>query len=64
MNDYLNNIIMVICIYYSNLDGIQNVCTSMNRGGIIPDHDYYNAVLVAFAKSGNLDAVNKVMFLL
>ena len=42
------------------MDGIQNVCTSMSRGGILPDYDYYSAILAAFAQSGNLDAINKV----
>ena len=50
--------------YYSNLDGIQNVFTSMKKGGMLPDYDYYNAVLAAFAQSGNIDAINKVMCLL
>lgn len=35
----------------NNLDGIQNVFTSMKKGGMIPDYDYYNAVLAAFAQS-------------
>lgn len=33
----------------------------MKNGGISPDYDFYNAVLAAFGKSGNVDAINKVM---
>ena len=33
----------------------------MTSSGITPDYDYYNAVLAAFAQSGNMEAIDKVI---
>lgn len=53
-----------VVIYCSNWDGVQNVITSMNNGGISLDYDYYNNILGAFARSGNVDNTKKVMLVL
>ena len=43
------------------MNGVDSAVNSLKSSGLKPHYNYYNAVLAAYARAGNQDAIYKVV---